>query len=244
MSIKSTNKHVIAFDKYAAEAATGSDKPYALMIKHAGLAACEDAIGKDDQTLFYKRLDAAIPKGSTKTILNNRRSEAWSCVKLAFEYTECNKAIFENIEKATPTPTGIYDIACSIRAKAHFAEGKPCYKKRIGLHEDSGKAPSIEAMQTAIKVSNAYRNDLSGASAARPLDMVVAQMVKQLESFRDGKRDPKTGKPARDKAGKVLTLPQLTSKALLDSIAKLNEFKAELAKPSNGKVVPLRRKAA
>ena len=236
--IKSNNKNVTAFEKYAAEAATGSNKPYALMIKYAGLAACEGAIGKDDRDLFYARLAKVRPSATHKTLLDSKRSEAWSCVKLAFEYKLCASDIFANLEKAGTTPTGIYDIACSIRGKAHFA--LDAYKKKaISLHEDSGKAPSVEAMTAAIKVSNAYRNDLSGNSNARPINVVVGNMAKMLESFRDGKRDPKTGKPAKNKAGATITLPKLTSEKLNECITVLRAYETQLAKPANGKVVPI-----
>jgi len=242
--MKTSNKHFVAFEKHAAEAASGSDKPYALMIKHAGLAACEGAITADDRDAFYSRLEKARPSATHKTILDNRKSEAWSCVKLAFEYKECNVDIFANMEKATPTPTGIYDIACSIRSKAHFAEKAACGKKAIDLHTDSGKAPTVEAMQAAIKHSNAYRNDLTGVSNARPLDKVLAQMVKTLESFRDGKRDPKTGKPAKKANGNSITLPTIASKTLGAAIASLNEFKVELVSKNGKNVVPMRKRAA
>ena len=252
--MKSSNKHVLAFAKHAAEAATGSDKPYALMIKEAGLAAVEGAITSEDQPAFYKALEKARPQATHKTMLDSRKSEAWSCVKLAFEFKYCAKDIFANLEKATPTPTGIYDIACSIRGKAHFAEGAACEKKAIGLNADSGKAPTVEAMQAAIRHSNAYRNDLSGGGKPKTLADMAKQARERFEKYRDGKvnkRDPKTGELLRvggKPTGDLIKLPGDKSKPLGDVIAALAALESHLAPAakSNGKtnVVPMKRKAA
>jgi hypothetical protein len=243
--MKSSNKNLVEFEKQAALAATGSDKPYAAMIKYAGLAAVDGAFTADGRDKFYAKLAAAKPAAikTHKTLIDNRRSEAWSCVKLAFEFKHCAADLFANLEKATPTPTGIYDIACAIRHKAQFADGKECAKKAITLHATSAVAPTVEAMQAAIKASNTYRNDLAGGSAARPLDKVLESMVKTLTAFQNGKRDPKSGKPAKNAKGESITLPTIANKTLGEAIASLNAFKVELTSTGNGKVVPMRKRA-
>jgi hypothetical protein len=225
-----SSKNLVEFEKNAALAATGSDKPYAAMIKYAGLAALDGSFTANDRDKFYAKLTAAKPTAikTHTTLIDSRKSEAWSCVKLAFEFKHCAADLFANMEKATPTPTGIYDIACAIRAKAQFAKGKPCEKKAITLHETSAVAPTVEKMQAAITASNSYRNNLSGAAPKTFAEFVKATR-ERFEKYRDGKviaRDAKTGEVIRDKEKNPVKLPGDKSDVLGNVIAALAKLES------------------
>ena len=235
------NQHVVRAAKFAAEIATNNTKPYFGFIESAAFALADKAM--TEQKDFYRLLEEARSAKGEPSMLESKKSEAWSCAELG-NFT-CVKALFANMRELDTLPGlgGLYDIACSIRKRGPFGKGKDLESSAIAWPTDRVDAPKLDKLEQALKLGNKQRNKNKVAQPQTWAEYLNA-VIKRLEEYRDGKvtaRDSKTGKALKNADGSTRKQTAITSDHLKDAINSLRKVKD--AKPalhvvaSNGKAV-------
>jgi hypothetical protein len=223
------NADVVRAMKAASQIATSNTKPYFEFIEASAFAIKSKGIGNRDD--FVAMLDASRTAKGEPSLLDSKRSEAWSCAELGT--FECVKPLFANMRKlpALPGLGGLYDIACAIRGKGPFGKGKDLEDDALDWKTNNENAPSVDDLANALRLGNKQRNKGKVAKPQETLDKYCGAVIKYLQMARDGKitkRGP-DGK-AMKHGDDTVKLPAVTGAVIQTAIDALQALKDQQSK--------------
>jgi hypothetical protein len=233
----------------AREINASTNEPFIGMVENLALAYFHE--NYRDQKKFKAAMIKLRGEEKRATMAENRLSESWSIGELG-KY-KCVDTLFKNIRNLPelPSATGMYDIACSIRGKGSF--GKKGLNNGKGLNVgwtdvDRADAPTVEQLQSAMKLANKARN-VGKTAKQMTFREYVDNVVTKLTKYQKGEitmRDAK-GDIVKNAKGETVYLAAETSDYLTSALGTLNKLKVELEAAAAGtgasNVTAFRRKA-